>query len=786
MSGGQTTRRGVGNDPAAGGGDLPVGTELGRYVVLSEVGRGGVGAVFRAYDPELEREVAIKVMTAVSEDAAEQYAALLAEARALAKLRHPNVVGVYDVGDHRGRVWMAMELLEGVSLRAWLSDGPAMSARQRVLRESAVALMAAHTEDIVHGDFKPENVVVTDRAHVVDFGLAHGIGAGPTRSQCGRPVGTIRYLAPELYDGVAPDRASDIYAFCVTAWEVLFDAPPWPNQDEDSLIEAKLEVPRTPSQRGVSRELSNLLRAGLTPDPTGRPDSLEPLVVALEPRHGSAHAAVVVVAVGAGAIVWAASGSVDCAPQADLSPFDASSMARLQSAFESASGGTAGWEPLRRNIDGFAQEYARQYRRACEATHDRGVQSTAELDARIDCLDRRREQLAVLLNRLDPGQEGGLQATPRAVARLGEQLTCDRPTPPSSPVEAAFVVALDEIEVLELLSRFDDAWAKSETLEQDAARIGARSAELWARYRRGRLMHLRDDPKAASDFLAQVHWDAEAADLPELAATAGLYVLYMQAAVFHDADETHRWAPHVASSIRLAGDDVLHRATLVENIGVAMLYEHRVEEALDQFETSLALRESVDGDAELSIVSSLGNIGIALEELHRTDEAIARQKRALEIVERRMGTLSPHTARVLDNLGTATLRAGDVEAGLELFERALEARLQLFGRAHRSTALSHTHIGVAHVMSDRPGPGIEQLQRAREILEPLEETGSVLDSVYGGLAHAHAMREEWGPAADYARRALELLPETMGEDHPQRVGLRDIIATADRTLADAR
>ncbi len=269
--------------------------------------------------------------------------------------------------------------------------------------------------------------------------------------------------------------------------------------------------------------------------------------------------------------------------------------------------------------------------------------------------------------------------------------------------------------------------------------------------------------------------------MPELAAAAGLYVLYMQAAVFHDADETHRWAPHVASAIRLAGDDVLHQATLLENVGVAMLYEHRVEEALDRFKTSLALRESVDGDAEISIASSLGNMGIALEELHRSEEAIAQQRRALEIVERRMGAMSPHTARVLDNLGTATLRAGDVESALALFARALEARETLFGPAHRSTAMSHTHIGVAYVMSDRPGPAIEQLERARKILEPLEATGSVLDSVFGGLAHAHAMRKEWTLAAGHARRGLDLLPETMPEDHPQRVGLREIVAAAERT-----
>lgn len=781
MTGEETTGRPGGGRSAAGGAELAVGTELGRYVVLSELGRGGLGVVFRAYDPELEREVAIKMVSGVSgEDASEQRSTVLAEARALAKLRHPNVVVVHDVGDHEGRIWMAMELLEGASLRGCVGDESTMGARKRLLSQAGAALMAAHAAGIVHCDFKPENVVVTDRAHVVDFGLAHAMGTGSSATKGVAPAGTISYLAPELYEGTAPNPASDLYAFCVTAWEVLFGSRPWPNSTEDALLDAKREVPRLPSRRGVSRKLANLLRSGLAPDPSKRLHSLKPLVIALQPRGPTMGMAAAAAVVGAGFIAWASAGNTDCAAPTDQPPFDEPSMTRLQAAFDDTPSGRAAWEPLHRNIEAFARDYARQYRQSCEATRERGVKSSAELDARISCLDRRREQLQVLLLRQDAEHDEALRAAPRAVARIAQQLACDRPTAPSPPVEAAFLVALDEIEVLEFLSSFDEASERSQKLEDDAARLGARSAELWARYRRGRLMHLRDDAKQAAELLAQVHWDAEAAELPDLAATAGLYVLYLHAGVFHDAEEAQRWAPHVASSIRQAGDDVLHRATLVEQVGVSMLYESRAEEALEQFKNSLALRESVDSDADLAIVSSLGNMGIALEELNRFEEAILQQQRALEISVRRVGALNPHTARVVDNLGTATLRSGDFPGALELFEQALEARLELFGPAHRSTALSHLHIGLAYMMSDRPNAAIAPLQRAREVLEQLEDPGSLLGNAFQGLAHAHAIRGEWELATEHARAALARLPDTMPASHPERVGLREIIEQADQ------
>ncbi len=737
-----------------------------------------MGVVLRAYDPELEREVALKILRTRSGEAQSAYrATVLAEARALAKLRHDNVVGIYDVGEGEDQIWIAMEFVRGVSLRAWMDAQPRSPAEvQKVLREAGAGLIAAHEAGIVHCDVKPENIVVADRAYVIDFGLAHGVGSRD--GSAGAPDGTAAYLAPELYAGASASLASDVYAFCVTAWEVLFGARPWSATEEDELLRQKKAVPKIPSRSGVPRPLTRLLREGLSADPNLRPASLGPLVAALNAPRRTTRRVLAGLGVAAVAIVWGLNRAPDCEPPSGKEPFTSASTAGIREALESHSPEAAAvqWAVIESNLTAFENEHARQYRGACEATHVRHESSRAEYETQLACLDRRRQQLSLLVAELEGADADALREAPRSIARLSGALSCDNPAP--SRVAAVFEAELDRVEVLELLSRFEEAFALTQDIEADAQRAGDHATQLWARYRRGRLLHLRGEATDAAALLSEVHWDAEEANLPKLASTAGLYVLFLHAAVFDDSPEALSWAPHVGAAVRRAGDEVLDRAVLIESTGIAKLYGNRVPEAFDDFVTSLELRESVSGDVELSIVSSLGNLGIALEELGRYDEAIEYQSRALEILERRLGTTHPHTARAADNLGTARLRSGDVAGALTLFERALEARRGVFGETHRSTAISRLHVGLAHLEAGRLDLAIEAFEAGLAVAESLEQPGGLLTTALEGLAHAHADRQHWPEAAARARAALASLPESMPESHRERQALREIIQHA--------
>ncbi len=214
-----------------------VTSSFGRYRIDTVLGSGGMGIVYRAWDPQLARAVAIKVVRRASDDEKGR-ARLIREAQALARLSHPNVCHVYDVGTEDEEVWVAMELIDGVSLREWA--GERRDQLLEVLLGAARGIAAAHEAGLVHRDIKPENVLVTRdaRAIVTDFGLARGedvidpnastLGNDPHLTATGAIAGTPGYLAPEQLTGDPIDARVDQFAFAVMAWELLTGAKPFP------------------------------------------------------------------------------------------------------------------------------------------------------------------------------------------------------------------------------------------------------------------------------------------------------------------------------------------------------------------------------------------------------------------------------------------------------------------------------------------------------------------------------------------------------------------------------
>jgi predicted Ser/Thr protein kinase len=212
-------------------------TRLGKYVLGKLIGAGGMGKVYVAHDRELDRKVALKLLRGEAWTHADgEEGRLRREARALARISHPNVVPVYEVGEADVGVFVAMEYIEGRTLRAWVNDeDPSTDEVLRALREAGRGLAAVHAAGIVHRDFKPDNVLIgrDGRVCVVDFGLAHEVTAmkverarfdtetGRTALRTSSPAGTPAYMSPERLEGHGADVPGDIYAFCVSTWEAL-------------------------------------------------------------------------------------------------------------------------------------------------------------------------------------------------------------------------------------------------------------------------------------------------------------------------------------------------------------------------------------------------------------------------------------------------------------------------------------------------------------------------------------------------------------------------------------
>ncbi len=264
-----------------------------RYEICEQLGEGASGRVCRAWDSKLERNVALKFYRSGNE------ARALAEARILAQLHHRNLVGVYDVGEIDAGPYVAMELLVGDNLREWLRVGRTTRVVTRALHQAACGLSAAHAAGVVHRDFKPDNVVVqtSGRVVVVDFGLA--LNSGADASGVG-VAGSPAYMAPELMRRTEPSRSSDVFAFCVSAYEAYCARRPFPGRSTRSVIRAIADRPASLSWSDVPRRLRALVERGLHHDPARRPSMAE-LTAALAPRRHRAKVALVALVVGAAA-----------------------------------------------------------------------------------------------------------------------------------------------------------------------------------------------------------------------------------------------------------------------------------------------------------------------------------------------------------------------------------------------------------------------------------------------------------------------------------------------------
>lgn len=416
--------------------------QVGRFTVLRRLGAGGMGTVYAAYDEELDRRVALKFLNPGKAKRPEAQHRLLREAQALARLSHPNLVPVYEVGRHEGQVYLAMELVEGVTMRKWARDE--VRTWQQTLRawlEVARVLTVVHAEGLVHRDVKPDNVIMGADGHprLVDFGLARevgepgsgtsgshrsgGAGASSTWSGGSRlgesvtrthaVVGTPAYLAPEQRLGEICGPAADQYSFCVALYEGLYDCRPPGAVDEPGAL---VDVPQA---RSVPEALRRALSRGLQFEADRRFESMTALADALERPLGRRRrlwtgvAATTAVAGVVGLL------AVASRPSAAPPPGPCEGVGSELLHEWSASPASKHTDGVAVALGAWVDEWVATREQACVQTRVRGEHSLVVLDRRMACLDRLGARvLAVAGSRVD-------ETTRRQVAaELGAPADC--------------------------------------------------------------------------------------------------------------------------------------------------------------------------------------------------------------------------------------------------------------------------------------------------------------------------------------------------------------------------
>jgi tetratricopeptide (TPR) repeat protein len=802
---------------------LEPGDQLGRYTVLSPVGRGGMGEVYAAYDPVLDRRVALKFLKArASDDPGRAQDRLLREAKTMAKLSHPNVVAVHDTGTFDGRVYVAMEYIDGVTLTDWLADGS--RSRPEILAvfiAAARGLGAAHDAGLVHRDFKPANVMIARNGavRVTDFGLARSLSdradedGPPSRTdergdlrltQTGELLGTPLFMAPEQFATQPIDARADQFSFCVSLYHALYGAGPFGADTLDHLVENVLagRVEPPPARSSVPAWLRRVVVRGLAVAPMSRWPSMHALIDALERnperlRRRAGLAVGAVALVGLSIVALARSGPrpslclggperlAGVWEEAGSAPKLGARRTAVERTFLASDvpGARDVWERVGPLLDRYRASWLTMYREACEATSVHHVQPPALLDLRMGCLEERRLALSALTNILATADQGVMTNAVNAVNALPMLDRCsDR-----AQLEATVELPRDEATA----KRVEDIRRRDATVKalNDTGRH--EEAERLAREQLAAARSLGYRPLIAEELVAVTRtWgigsNFSAANIPlaeeafrtslavrrddlaaEIATTLTAFFGYYLAR----PSEGRAWANTAdAVLVRLGPGHDLLRAWLLTNEGLIGTNEGTTAEDLARLKEAVAIKERILPADHPDIGASLNTEAEALAALGRVEEALTINRRACDTFVRAYGPTSTEVAMGLNNRAEYLLTLGRYTEAFEPIRQAISNWELHLGRDFDYLGYPLTAEGRALLALARPVDALPPLERALRIREAHESNPRLVAETRFVLARAlRAAKAEPRRARDLARRARAAYLSAHDDRHVEEI-----------------
>ncbi len=701
--------------------ELQRGDSIGRYLVLRPLGRGGMGAVYAAHDPELDRTVAVKIVSR----SGSRPASLKEEAQTLARLSHPNVVSVHDVGELPDGVFIAMEFVEGQTLRKW-SDAHRgdLSALSSVMRDAGKGLAAAHQAGLVHLDFKPDNVMIADdgRVLVLDFGLAQPKNRTPTGTDVS-PLGTPAYMPPEQHRKEPVDDRADQFAYCVTWLESALGQRPFAGDTPSTTTRAILDGDSTlpPRPAAMRREVWQALLRGISVDREQRWPSMAELLEATEPPR-STRRQTVIAAVAAGSLgavgMWAlAAPEARCANAAirvehAWSERDAAAFRALE--LDDAGVTDGARVQVVDRLDAYADELAAGYDEACRVAPDNAPRTV--------CLDARLEQLRATRDFVLDSKsaeavrslkfENTLQGVD-ACRRADEEALYREVSDPERAQAvlgglARGMVALDA-------GLLDDATEELRGVVSEADALEWWGVESIARVKLGEAAAYRGDVDTMHAEYEQALELATKAGSDE-ATYAALSMRLEEYAQTGDAAAVQALAPVVGAAARRAGNpgitvpmslgnvlqlngdydgaeaayasilkmdpDSRTRLNALSNLGGLQLYRGKFVEAKALFEQALPGSIEVHGATSVSRLKMQANLADANQQLGAYAEARSLYEEALQLYAN-VGTEKTRAAQHLTlNYATLLISLGEHELAERVGGAAAKQLVELYGADH--------------------------------------------------------------------------------------------------------
>ncbi len=791
------------------------GALIGRYRLIARGGAGAMGVVYAAHDLELNRRVALKLLHYDESERAQQR--ILREAQALARLQHPNVIRVYETGAFEERVFLAMELVAGGTLTAWLHARPRTPDEiVRVFVRAGRGLWAAHRAGLVHRDFKPENVLVAgdEQVFVTDFGLARVFApddqASPlsdgelddatTVTRSSIAGGTPAYMAPQQLAGRAADAASDQFSFCVTLYEALYGARPFPakNVAELSALYGRRAAPKlTRGKPVIAARVRRALRRGLALDSTARFADLGALLDELDEdlrTRGAWWAAValalVAAAVSVSLIVKGRATAQLCrgGPQKMAEVWGGDAHARVRQAFAANHQAFAAdaLPAVMAALDHYADGWVALQTDACE-THRRGEQSSALLDARMQCLEDRRADLRALVDQLAVADD----ATMAHAAALGRDLVSlrrcadgatllDRVPLPTDEAEHARMAAvksqLAQLRALYGIGHYGDAAKSAQSLEPKVRALTYRPLQADAFLGMARAAEADQLEQAARWFNdASRAGEAGRDDRIVTEARVALFgLLGYELRRFPEADAA---ALAAQAALERLGKDAPLEAALQDAYGRLAVARGTMPAAVDHFRRAVAAVDPATTDP-LVYASLMEGLGVALSNVGDSAGSVRMLDQVVALRERVLGPRHPLLASTLSTLGVVLRSTPDQARAAAVLERALAIRRAVLPPFHPDLGVALYNLGAMEADRGNTDHAVALLEEGLRILEKSPtKHDDALGGVLTGLSMLEHRRKHDDTAIRYGQSAVDLLLRADGPHHPA-------VANAYASLAD--
>lgn len=731
-------------------------TRFGRYIVL-DILTGDPGEVtLLAFDPQLDRKVGLKVFDASFDDAAD--AKRRECAKALAKLVHPHVVVVHDVGNHEGRLFVAMDFVEGVTFDVWQErERPSVRRIVEVFVAAAEGLAAAHEANLIHGSFSANTLVVGDdgQIRVLDF-----VRCAPKRDV--RP----------------PSRTGDRVDLCATMYEALFGLSPWTDDERLRATPLDTKVPLA-----VRRALMDGLRRD-QPAPSMRElaTSLRRGLRARRVAWGTALSAVAVLA----GVVFATAPTqrperswcegVD-ARISEVWNEDVAARVRAGFMATGVAFADAAWQNVSSDVERFVAAWQAAERRDC----DRGV--AAANPAVTLCLHRQYESLRAFVAALEEPTPEIVANVVRATTSLGDPATCDGSTSPleygDADLETVLAIQskLSAAQMLRGLSQYDRSIESALTAKEEAAQAGIRWLEAEADFHAARSRALAGDEDTAERGFHDAFAGAVASGHDEFIARSSMELAQLLVEQGR-RDEAKRWIEHARGAVEKEDTHAL-RVRLAAVEGAAAFRRGDYAAAKKHFTHSGELAgesEKPDPFAKMHAAKMLAN---TIGRMGDTEAEIELLLDSLEFAEKKLGGAHPNVGHHLNSLGSAYARRGAIDEALEANERAVDIFASVFGGDHPNTIM-----GLANLASTLHEAGRdEEAEAAYTRALSAAERGLAADdsrriNIVGNAGMFYALSGRFVQAASYLADAAARSEAVNGPDHSHTLGfLNNLAAT---------